>query len=94
MLKKGMPATYVKPSMRSFHGLSVPVGTTLVFADDDPISVTAGNEAKLPVFVLVKGAATIEGSVYLAGDDADDASADNTAARAGSTGHAPNPRKP
>ncbi len=58
-----------------FDSLSVPAGSTLVFADDDPISVTAGNEAKLPVFVLVKGAATIEGSVYLAGDDADDASA-------------------
>ncbi len=56
-------------------GLDVPVGTSLVFDTSDPNSGTEGNEAFLPVILLVDGAASIDGTIDLSGLDGDNAPA-------------------
>jgi len=53
--------------------LVVPDGETLVFDTSDPVPASAGNEAFLPVILLVDGDALIEGTLQVAGADAPDA---------------------
>ncbi|MBM4367578.1 MAG: hypothetical protein FJ102_15305, partial [Deltaproteobacteria bacterium] len=55
------------------ESLDVPSGTTLVFDTSDPNSASLGNEAFLPAVILVEGEANIEGSIWLAGIDGEDA---------------------
>lgn len=50
-----------------FSQLSVPVGKTLVFDTTDPVPATGGNEAFMPIIVLVRGDATIDGVVDASG---------------------------
>ena len=51
------------------QSLDVPAGTTLLFDTSDPLSSTDGNEAFLPVILLVQGAATVDGAISLPGAD-------------------------
>jgi MYXO-CTERM domain-containing protein len=50
-------------------GLDIPAGETLVFDTSDPDAATDGNEAYLPLILLVDGGVTIDGTIYLAGED-------------------------
>ncbi len=50
-----------------FSQLDVPVGKTLVFDTTDPIPGTQGNEAFMPIIVLVRGDAVINGVVDASG---------------------------
>lgn len=54
------------------ESLSVPAGTTLRVDSSDPISGSAGNEAYLPLVLLVAGDVDISGDVDLSGLDGGD----------------------
>ncbi|MCK6503696.1 putative metal-binding motif-containing protein [Myxococcota bacterium] len=53
--------------------LDLPADTTLWFETSDPIDATEGNEAFLPVVLLVQGDATVAGTIAIEGEDGDDA---------------------
>jgi len=57
------------------ESLSVAAGETLVFDTTDPDSATDGNEAFLPLVLVVQGAVSIEGTIDLSGEDGGYASA-------------------
>ncbi|MCB9760721.1 MAG: putative metal-binding motif-containing protein [Alphaproteobacteria bacterium] len=54
-----------------FESLTVANGETLIFDLSDPDGSSAGNEAYLPLTVLVEGTATINGTVDVSGEDGD-----------------------
>lgn len=64
-----------------FSQLSVPAGKTLIFDTTDPVPATGGNEAFMPIIVLVRGDATIDGVVDASGGRGRDYG-DNALARA------------
>ncbi|MDP7114871.1 MAG: hypothetical protein QGH45_23055, partial [Myxococcota bacterium] len=55
------------------ESLAIPDGETLVFDLADPIPASEGNEAFLPVILLVDGDVAIEGTIQLAGEAGGDA---------------------
>ncbi|TNF33562.1 MAG: hypothetical protein EP329_08200, partial [Deltaproteobacteria bacterium] len=52
-----------------FEDLTVPTDKRLVFDTTDPAPETGGNEAYMPIIVLVRGAAVIDGTVDASGED-------------------------
>jgi hypothetical protein len=52
--------------------LTVADGEVLIFDTSDPLPASAGNEAFLPVILLVAGDASIEGTVQMGGEDGGD----------------------
>jgi len=55
-----------------FSTLNIPAGKTMVFDRTDPVPATGGNEALMPIIVLVRGDAVIDGAVDASGDDGKD----------------------
>jgi|GEM_PF-1669067 len=52
-----------------FDDLTVPTDVRLVFDTADPVPDTGGNEAFMPIIVLVRGDAVIDGTVDASGED-------------------------
>ena len=52
-----------------FESLSIPLGKTLRFDMTDPVPETGGNEAYMPVIVMVRGDASIAGTLDVKGKD-------------------------